>query len=1112
MTWHGEPGPGDLFQCIRQGHIPPELDEQFPFYPLDAPGMPLPGNDFIQEAVAMGDQPPELAGSGKNKYLVNYGPNLHYLYRRALYDEQFTLNVRVKGRHKVAEFVPGHLIGDETRGMSGGPRPAKVMLIGKNPGHDEIKYKLNLVGPTSQIFFDALDELGVGEQERAAWYCANLVRWPELDDQSDTIPAEHKKDCAILLEQELRLIKPDYVLCLGSDASKWLLSDHNRAGTGSSYGVQSMVGRVHNITVPLHDRDEQARYHTIRCMALTHPASVHRTPELYDEFRNQLGLFLSLINGGDVGGRERGLRHVNVYKHRQLKAIVDEIRNDPDPLRRIIAIDGEWEGTHPGEDGAYLRTIQFSSKHGEGINVVLRHQGGSLAFTPSLDHARHELLRLFKTDAEAGWFPRIGGHFLRADLPWLIDFGLDVRDEYAPAPTPERCREEGGFETGHAYHAVHEAASYRLTDLTVRLTTAPVYDDILKQHINDYCKRHDIKKEDLEGFGFLPQWILHPEPTDPEWGHNYAQYDPDVTRRIIIRCLEPGGLLDHDWYGNSSWEPYWRSHMASLGVLSMELAGLTVDKGRVDELTSLYMFVKQALLEDFRHQINWPQFNPESAPQCVSLLFGDAYSQKRDKQTGARLSIRPEGAYCFNLTPIKSTGRRSRLWSDIVSRGETGQYNPSSDKEVLGILGHQHPLVMQLRDIKFITQILKGPLRPPDVADDGMYWEQDDDGNFTYSKGLASFALKDGKVHTHISQNKETGRGASSRPPLQNISKRREGDYSRILGSFKKNKDTGQLEPKGDYTRIFPQPLYSSPIRTIFRSSPGTVLIEADYTGAELAVIAWMANDPNMIDHVRRNSLPEDHPDHYDIHSQTAVRTFQLSCAPTKNGLKDSGFSPLRVAAKNVNFGIPYGRSAEAIARQCREEGVDVSEAECQLMIDFYFQQYSGTEAFLAECRRRSQNEQWLSGCYGRKRRFIKSRDRSVVGEQERQAQNFPIQNTVADAVWQAVANFHGYQQQPSALLFQMLLQIHDALLFEVPFTNVAAFAYGVNEQPSLLQQLMVTQVPIWPRFLDNTPMPVTAPYHFGIDFDVQINWGESITEEVAQREGIPQEVFKLVA
>lgn len=1068
--------------------VTPEITEQYPFYPLNAPGMPFPGDDFINHAVALGDPVPEFEGtSQKSKRLTSWGPQLEFLYRRALYDAYFEIPVRTKSGLKQAVSVPGHLYGADTSRFEGGPRPAKVMIIGKNPGKDETQARRNFLGATSQILTDAWDEIGIGT-ERLEYYVTNLVRWAPVDDQSESLPAAHKKDCDLLLQQELRLVRPDYVLCLGSDASKWLL--------GTAHGVQSMVGRAEQLIIPVHLPGQPPLFHTMQVMAATHPAAVYRTPELYPEFKDQIALFTAMTNGMEIGKRETFINHVNVYKHRQLKAIVDKIRADPDPWRRVIAVDGEWNGDHPTNENAYLRTIQFSSAHGEGYCVVLRHQGGEPAFQPSIGHAIEELNRLLTDDDATGWKPRVGGHFFRADLPWLINEGLDLRDNYQAAPTIEQMRDEGGWDTGLMYHAVNETASYRLTDMTVRLTTAPVYDSRLKQEITDYCNENNIKKDDLEGFGFLGSWILHPEPTDPEWGDNYAQYDADVTRRIAMTHLTNGGKLDQDWYGNSSWEPYWLSHRASLGVLEMEMNGICLDKARVDDLTTLFIDVRAKLLDHFRQAINWPSFNPDSPPQCVAFLFGDYYSKKFDKVTKQKLSIRPPGAMTLDLTPIKSTGKRSRLWEDIRKRREENAYSPSTDKEVLGILGHHHPLAMMLRDIKFINQVLKGPLRAP-LTDANGNWLRGEDGFCRYSAGLAAAVQDDGRVHTHISQNKETGRGSSARPPLQNISKRREGDYSRIMGQWRVNKETGEKEAKGDYLHILGEPLYNSPIRTIFRAAPGCVLVEADYTGAELAVIAWLANDPSMTEHVRRNALPEDDPDFYDMHSNTAVRTFQLPCEPTKKGLKEAGFAPLRVAAKNVNFGIPYGRSAEAIARQCKEEGVDVSIEDCQAMIDQYFNTYPGTSSFLEECRSRSQNEQWMVGSFGRFRRFIATRDRSVVGEQQRQAQNFPIQNTVADAVWQAVYNFHRFRKENVGHDYLMSLQIHDALLFEVPIPQLRSFLHDV------LRPCMVDQVPIWPRTLGNKPMAVTQPYYFGLDFDVQINWGEDISEELATAEGI---------
>lgn len=1054
----------------RYGQPSPVLDAEFPFINLLAPELPAPGISFINQAIALGDPAPTVVKDGKFRYLTSHGPVLAYLVRRALYDTQFTLPVQVKRQVVQAPFVPGHVIGDDPRDMDGGPRPARVLLLGKNPGREEAQNQRNLSGPSADIVFQALRDLGIPDTEYADFYVTNLVKWPQLNPQSSTLEQAQIRDTEVLLWQELRLVKPDFILCLGSDASKYLL------GTGC--GVNSMAGRVESLQIPDYVAGQEPTYHTAKVMAVTNPAAVFRSPEVYPEFRLHLSEFFSLVRGEDIGRKRGKTDYRCVYTQEELRRIVDEIRNDPDPARRIIAIDGEWHGNHPSDANAYLRTIQFSSKTGEGICVVLRYQGGSPAFRPTVASAIDELKRLCCKDVAAGWLPRVGGHFLRADLPWLIQEGLDARDAYAPAESPEACRTDGGWDTSLVHHAVNEVGGFRLTDLVLRLTRLPVYDTGLKAAIIDYCKQTGLDREDLEGFGFLPAWVLHPTDTDPEREEAYAQMDADATRQIFMEHIKPGGLLDRDMYGNSSWEPYWRSHKASLGVLEMEMTGLVVDRERVDALSTLFEQARDSLLADLRQKINWPTFNAKSYQQCVAWIFGDSYLGK---------TWLPEDVDCLELEPIVTTGKPSKVWADVIVKGEQAKYSPSVAKEVLGILGHQHPLVMQLRDIKFLEQVLKRNTLPPPIKDKNGKYKQREDGSKIYKNGLGSVAARDGRVHTRLSQVKETGRAASSDPNLQAISKRREADYSRILGHWGTNKETGEKEYAGSYPDVFPSPLYQMPIRTVLRASPGCVLIETDYTGAELAMIAWLSRDPLMIEHVRRNALRDNDPDYYEMHSQMAVRAFQLRCEPTKRGLEDAGVVHLRVAAKNVAFGIPYGRQAAAIARQCREEGVNVDTEQCQQIIDFYFSQYPRVGDFLQECRHGAVEVGWICGPFGRFRRFYSSDDRSVVGEQERQAQNFPIQNGVADAVWQAVANFYEFRSLCPSIVYRLVLQIHDALLFEVPYAHVVPFVQHV------LPACMIDGVPVYPRKVNGSAITVDSPHYFATETDIMINWGEKL-------------------
>lgn len=1018
------------------------VNAAYPFIDLLAPGMPSAGPDFVAHAIHLGDEIDESLL--KKKKASPAGESLTYLYKRALYDPDFSLPVAYKGDTFVARFVPGHIAGIEPDDARG-PKPARIMVVGKLPGREELSQKFNFVGTGAQPFFSALADVGISPEEYSTWYFTNVCKFGAPTPNLVAIPAAWIKDCAVLLAQELRLVCPDYILCLGVEATKAVLN--------TKASVNSLTGRVMTIEVP--DADGSAR--EIKVMTAMHPAFVSRKPEAYDEFRVQISRFADLVQG--KLSEVETVDHGDIYTVDALRHVVDEMLADTTPNANIIAVDCEWHGDHPVNPSSYLRTIQISNKDKWARTVVLRYDGGETAFRPNLDAARAELTRLFKSTPDRQ--VRIGGHFLRADLPWLIDFGLDVRDEYAPSKDKDD-RLSGGWDTSLMYHAYNECARYGLDECALRFTSAPAYWEPLDRWRKEYCTKNKIKSEQMGGYGACPTSVLHP----------YANYDADVTRRIMIKFYGTNGtdgLLAKDMYGNDCWLPYWTAHSASLAFLEMEMTGLVLDRHRADELTTMFMTAQGQLLEELRQDLNWPSFNPKSHPQMAVALFGREFIDRFTTPVPV-----PDDAMLLNLAPVKTTGKRPTLWADLAMRGDDiNKAVPSTDKESLGILGHQNASAAKLRDFKFISQVLQSVLRKPNMNDDGDF-EIDDNGNYIYEKGLVGCVHADGKVRTHLFQTKETGRASSSRPPLQNLSSRREEDYGRIFGDQ-----------------------YQHPVRSILRVPEGCVGIESDLTGAELAVLAWLSQDENFIEHIRRNLLPEDHPDHYDIHSQQAIRAFNLKdVVPTKQGMKEAGKKSLRVAAKNVNFGIPYGRGAEALARQCKEEGSDVGADTCQRMIDAYFDSYPKTKTFLAECRERSQNPGWIVGPYGRYRRFMPSTDRSVIGEQQRQAQNFPIQGGVADAVSLALCNFYEYRREHPDIVYDIALQIHDAIVVITPFEH-AERVY--NE---VIPTCMIARVPFFPRYLDGNMIPVKEPYRFGSSRDVFIHWGEVISDEEAKTLG----------
>ena len=1009
-----------------------------PIVPLDAPDMPLAGPDFLKHAIQLGDDETVIATAQKKKQ--NYtSDRLAALCRYALYSPKFKMPVSTKNGVKPADFLPGHLIKNVAENYIPGPKPARVMVVFRNPCAEDIRCRDVLGSEHMQPFFEALAACEIPEATYNDWYVTTLCKFQAPVDTT-SLPATWIKDCEWLIEQEIRLVAPDYILCFGAEATKSVLNIRG--------AVSNLTGR--EMTIQKYDCAGNVRQ--IKVMSMPSPVTVFKKQDMLPDFISNMQRFKNMISASSSSER---VDYADIYTEDDLRRTVDEMIADPDKNSNIIAVDCEWHGEYPTESGAYLRTIQISNKHGWARNIVLRHQGGAEAFKPDLAAAQAQLNRLLKSTPER--HVRVGGHFLRADLPWLIDFGVDVRDEYAPAPDSED-RSRGGWDTSLLYHAVTETARFGLDVCSMRFTSAPIY----WSELDDWLKKQKKSDANGGGYGDVPAHILH----------RYGAYDADVTRRIMLYFYGTDGTdgaMAEDQYGHDCWRPYWIAHSSSLAFLEMELTGLVVDRQRADELTTLFMNTQERLLAEIRDELGWPDFNPKSQPQLAVALFGASFLNRFTNPPAL-----PDTLNTLNLTPVKTTGKRTVLWSEISRRGITKEAAvPSTDKETLGILGYQHPTAAKIRDYKFISQVLQSVLRRPNVTDDGDF-ETDDNDNYVYKKGLVGCAHADGRVRTHFFQTKETGRASSARPPLQNLSSRREDDYIRIIGEQHRH-----------------------PVRSILRVPEGYVGIETDLTGAELAVLAWLSQDQNMIDHVRRNLLPDTHPDHYDIHSRQAVKTFGLTgIEPTSKAMKNAGKKGLRVAAKNVNFGIPYGRGAEALSRQCKEEGHDVTQQECQMMIDAYFDSYPGVAPFLQECRTRSQNPGWIEGPYGRFRRFIKSKDRAIRSEQERQAQNFPIQGAVADAVSIALNNFYQYRLSHPDIDYKIGLQIHDAIVLIVPIEH----AERVYKE--VVPACMVNSVPFYPKKLDGTPIDA-GPYYFGSSREVFVHWGELLTADEADALGL---------
>lgn len=264
-------------------------------------------------------------------------------------------------------------------------------------------------------------------------------------------------------------------------------------------------------------------------------------------------------------------------------------------------------------------------------------------------------------------------------------------------------------------------------------------------------------------------------------------------------------------------------------------------------------------------------------------------------------------------------------------------------------------------------------------------WRQLTKLKSTYTDALPGFINPEtGRVHTSYAlAATTTGRLSSSDPNLQNIPIR-----------------TAE----------------GRKIRTAFVARPGCKLISADYSQIELRVLAHVADIAQLV---------QAFADGIDIHAMTASEMF---------GVPVEGMpSEVRRRAKAINFGIIYGISAFGLANQLSIERSQAGE-----YIKRYFERFPGIRDYMEATKAFARDRGYVETIFGRRAHYpdIRSPNPQVRAFNERAAINAPIQGSAADIIRRAMVHMDR-EIAAHDMPVQMLLQVHDELIFEVPDEDV---------------------------------------------------------------------------
>ena len=305
-----------------------------------------------------------------------------------------------------------------------------------------------------------------------------------------------------------------------------------------------------------------------------------------------------------------------------------------------------------------------------------------------------------------------------------------------------------------------------------------------------------------------------------------------------------------------------------------------------------------------------------------------------------------------------------------------------------------------------------------------LEWRQSSKLKNTYSDSLPEHLNPNTKrVHTSfLLAATTTGRLASSDPNLQNIPIKTE-----------EGKD----------------------IRKAFISEKNKKLISADYNQIEMRILADLADVKELKKAFKNNE---------DIHSLTASQVFGADIKKID--------ADMRRKAKAINFGIIYGISQYGLAKQ-----IGVSNNEAEEFLNSYFIKFPEIKEYMNNTIKFCRKSGYVRNIFGRKTHIpgINDKNFNVRNFQERAAINAPIQGSASEIMRLAMIRINDELDTKKTNEFNMLLQIHDELIFEV-------IDNGTKSASKKIKDIMTS---VKDSDLHSFSIPLS------VDVNIGDNWGE---------------------
>ena len=204
---------------------------------------------------------------------------------------------------------------------------------------------------------------------------------------------------------------------------------------------------------------------------------------------------------------------------------------------------------------------------------------------------------------------------------------------------------------------------------------------------------------------------------------------------------------------------------------------------------------------------------------------------------------------------------------------------------------------------------------------------------------------------------------------------------------------TGRLSCKDPNLQAIPRDTENVyKVKQLVIPPEGTTLVSADYSQAELRLLAHYTREPAMVKIFKEGK---------DIHGGTAAE-----------------MNVSRQIAKGINFGIVYGIGAEELSRN-----LNCSVAQATKYLQLYHSRFPTIRKLYNYCQEMAYSRKYISMWTGRQRHY------NCPKAEEWKAMSNLIQGGIAELMRVTITKIHKYYKNEGV---KILNQIHDDIIYEI--------------------------------------------------------------------------------